>query len=176
MSKLMENKQLVHMASEVVVLMGLTFYFSQKNKKLMGHIEDLAQRVEEQEDLLQKHEQVIRKLVDLVNQLQTVPVPPPQQLRGPKLTPNAHKNKKHPVTLQRHRSEPLQTIGKQQLPVHTSNNKSLQFEQLFSENEEEYEDENEEEYEDDEEVLDKEIAEELLELNEYEEGDLKKQD
>ena len=51
---------MVHIASEVVVLVGLTFYFNQKNKKLMRHIEDLAQRVEEQEDLLQKHEQIIQ--------------------------------------------------------------------------------------------------------------------
>jgi hypothetical protein len=71
MSKLMENKQqMVHIASEIVVLTGLTFYFNQKNKKLMGHIEDLSQRVEEQEDLLQKHEQVIRNLVDFINQQQ----------------------------------------------------------------------------------------------------------
>jgi hypothetical protein len=68
MSTLLENKQIIHVASEIVVLTGLTFYFSQKNKKLTGHIEDLAERIEEQEDLLQKHEQVIRKLVEFVNQ------------------------------------------------------------------------------------------------------------
>jgi hypothetical protein len=65
MSKLFtDNKQMmVHIISEVVVLVGITFYFNQKNKKLMAHIEDLAQRVEEQEDLLQKHEQIIKKIV-----------------------------------------------------------------------------------------------------------------
>jgi hypothetical protein len=68
MSTLLENKQMIHVASEIVVLTGLTFYFSQKNKKLTGHIEDLAERIEEQEDLIQKHEQVIRKLVEFVNQ------------------------------------------------------------------------------------------------------------
>ena len=41
---------MVHIVSEVVVLVGLAFYFNQKNKKLLAHIEDLAQRVEEQED------------------------------------------------------------------------------------------------------------------------------
>ena len=64
----MENKQMIHIASEIVVVIGLTFYFNQKNKKLMGHIEDLSQRIEEQEDLLQKHEQIIRKLLDFINQ------------------------------------------------------------------------------------------------------------
>lgn len=70
MSKLLENKQqMIHIASEVVVLIGLTFYFNQQNKKLTGHIEDLAQRIEEQEDLIQNHENVIKQLVEQVNLL-----------------------------------------------------------------------------------------------------------
>jgi len=80
----MENKQMVHIASEVVILVGLTFYFNQQNKKLKGHIEDLAQRVEEQEDLFQKHEQVIRKLVEHINQQPThphVPETPPEPVK-----------------------------------------------------------------------------------------------
>lgn len=70
MSNLLENKQqMIHIASEVVVLLGLTFYFNQQNKKLTGHIEDLAQRIEEQEDLIQNHENVIKQLVEQVNLL-----------------------------------------------------------------------------------------------------------
>jgi hypothetical protein len=71
MAKLMENKQMIHIASEIVVVIGLTFYFNQKNKKLMSHIEDLSQRIEEQEDLLQKHEQIIKKLVESIKQYQS---------------------------------------------------------------------------------------------------------
>ena len=67
MSKLIENKHMIHIASEIIVLLGLTFYFNQKNKKIMSHIQDLSQRIEEQEDLLQKHEQVIKKLVDFIS-------------------------------------------------------------------------------------------------------------
>ena len=65
MSKLFtDNKQMmIHILSEVVVLIGLTFYFNQKNKKLMAHIEDIAQRIEEQEDLIQKHEQILKQVV-----------------------------------------------------------------------------------------------------------------
>jgi hypothetical protein len=69
MSQILENKQMIHIVSEVVVLIGLTFYFNQKNKKLLNHIEDLAQRIEEQEDLLQKHENIIKKLVSSINEL-----------------------------------------------------------------------------------------------------------
>lgn len=63
----MENKQMIHIASEIVALVGLTFYFNQKNKKLLGHIENLAQKIEEQEDLLQKHEHVIKKMLEFMN-------------------------------------------------------------------------------------------------------------
>jgi hypothetical protein len=66
MSKLIENKHLIHIASEIIVLLGITFYFNQKNKKIMEHIHDLSQRIEDQEDLLQKHEQIIKKLVEFI--------------------------------------------------------------------------------------------------------------
>jgi hypothetical protein len=67
----MENKQMIHIASEIVALIGLTFYFNQKNKKLLGHIENLAQKIEEQEDLLQKHEHVIKKMLEFMNEKDT---------------------------------------------------------------------------------------------------------
>ena len=69
MSKLLtENKQtMAHIFSEIIVIVGLTFYFHQKNKKLLAHIEDLAQRVEEQEDLLQKHDLIIKKFVGYIS-------------------------------------------------------------------------------------------------------------
>ena len=67
MSKLLENKQIIHIATEIVVLIGIIFYFSSKNNKLLDHIEDLSQRLEDQEDLIQKHEQIIRQLVQAVN-------------------------------------------------------------------------------------------------------------
>ena len=81
MSALLQNKQVAHVATEIVVLIGLTFYFSSKNKKLLEHIEDLSQRLEDQEDTIQKHEQIINQLVKLVNrpQLQPVQQQPVQQ-------------------------------------------------------------------------------------------------
>lgn len=71
--KLFDNKQLIHIASEVVVLIGLTFYFSSKNKKLLGHVEELAQKLEEQEDHIQKLEaslqQMGQKMDNLIQQM-----------------------------------------------------------------------------------------------------------
>jgi uncharacterized coiled-coil protein SlyX len=65
---LFENKQLIHIVSEVVVLIGLTFYFSSKNKKLMGHVEELAQRIEDQEDHIQKLENTVQQLSNAMTQ------------------------------------------------------------------------------------------------------------
>ena len=95
---------MVHIVSEVIVLIGLTFYFNQKNKKLMNHIEDLAQRIEEQEDLLQKHENIIKKLVASVN-----------DLHGNK--PSESYNKSQPSkNLSKSQSLPPQSLPSQSLP------------------------------------------------------------
>ena len=70
MSKIFENKTtLIHIASEIIIIIGISFYFSQKNKKLMGHINDLIQRIEDQEDIIQKHEQLINNLNNAINDI-----------------------------------------------------------------------------------------------------------
>lgn len=71
MSKILENKQLIHIAAEVVILVSLVYYFNQKHKKLLTIVEDLAQRIEDQEDLIQKHEQIIEKLWQTITTLST---------------------------------------------------------------------------------------------------------
>ena len=65
----METKQIIHIASEIVVLVALTVYFTQKNKRLSKHIQELAERLEQQEDVIQRHEQVIRRMVDIINSM-----------------------------------------------------------------------------------------------------------
>lgn len=65
--KILDNKQLIHIASEVVVLLGVVFYFSSKNKKLSGHIEELAQRIEEQEEHIQKIETTFQQMSTALN-------------------------------------------------------------------------------------------------------------
>ena len=67
MSTILEKKHMIHILTEVVVLVALTFYFSSKNKKLLEHIEDLSKRLEEQEEIVQNHEKIIQQLVENVN-------------------------------------------------------------------------------------------------------------
>jgi phosphopantetheine adenylyltransferase len=147
MSKLLENKQIIHIAAEIVVLVGITFYFSSKNKKLSDHIEDLSQRLEEQEDLIQKHEQIIRQLVQAMNS-QTGSAQNKKQVVKP-VTKNVSNTKKKLKSRQ------------QQSPL-------LQPTVSFNDNEEINEIESHNSQEDysseDDSVLDAEIADELQEL------------
>jgi hypothetical protein len=67
MSKIFENKQVIHIVSEVIVLTGIIYYFSYKNKKLMTCIQELTDRVNTQEDMMKKQNQMIKELSDKVN-------------------------------------------------------------------------------------------------------------
>ena len=67
MAKMFENKQIIHIAAEIIVIGGLTFYFNQKHKKVVKQVEELNQRLEQQNMILQKHEQIIQRLVNTFN-------------------------------------------------------------------------------------------------------------
>jgi hypothetical protein len=64
MSTLLEKKNIIHIVTEIVVIVAITFYFSAKHKKLLNHIENLSKRLEEQEDLIQKHDKIITQLIE----------------------------------------------------------------------------------------------------------------
>lgn len=92
MSKFFENnKQIIHIATEIVVLIGLTFYFSQQNRTLRKHIEDLAQRIEDQEDVIKKLEDLMKQqgfmLSQLHNWVQRQSSEPPREMDQPNSTP-----------------------------------------------------------------------------------------
>ena len=67
--KLLKNERLVHIVSEAVVILGVTFYFSSKNKQLQNHIDQLAQRLEEQEERFAKLENTLTELTKGQKQL-----------------------------------------------------------------------------------------------------------
>lgn len=81
------KQQMIHMAAEVVILLGVIFYFNQKNRRLSSQIEDLIQRVEEQEDTIQKHEQLLQKIALHLNSKVSVPDVAKSTPRGPRPAP-----------------------------------------------------------------------------------------
>ena len=66
---MLKNKQLIHVAVEGIVLLGMAAYFSSKNKQLLGYVEQLSQRLEAQETQTQKLE---AKIQQLTNALQSI--------------------------------------------------------------------------------------------------------
>ena len=77
--KILENKQMVHIVSELIILIGVVFYFSNKNKAILNQLEELNQRIEEQEQKMDKQEQVLRSLVLQVKSLTQPQVQPQVQ-------------------------------------------------------------------------------------------------
>jgi hypothetical protein len=122
MSKIFDNKQMVHIASEVVVLIALVYYFNQKNKKLLGYIEDLSQRIEEQEDMIENHENMLRKIVEYINAKQTVS----QTTESHSQVTKSHLNRsKPPVSSTRQQRKPPKKTSNSVLQYDTQNKKPM---------------------------------------------------
>lgn len=81
----LENRQLAHILTEVIVLMSVIFWVSRKHSIIMNHIDDLSQRVEEHEDMLKTHDDVINKIVGYINNSQKAYQKPVRTI--PKSTP-----------------------------------------------------------------------------------------
>jgi len=122
MPNLSNNKQLmIHVVSEIAVLAGITFYFTKKNNTLSTRIDELAQRVEEQEDLIQKHDVIIQKLVGYINQQQkqhreekALPVQKPKrivELSTPVQTQERENDEEFSTPVQTHERSPKVTFA-----------------------------------------------------------------
>ena len=70
MTKIFDSKFSIHIISEILVMSAMTVYFSSKNKQLNEYIKDLTQQITKQETLLQKHEQIIRQLIETIKSVQ----------------------------------------------------------------------------------------------------------
>jgi hypothetical protein len=62
MLNIVDKKQIIHIVAEIIIIVGISVYFSQKNKHLLNLINDLTQRLEDQEEQINKHEQAINNL------------------------------------------------------------------------------------------------------------------
>lgn len=85
----MDTARTVHIASEVVILGGVIFYFNNQIKTLKTEIKELKTKLEEDSQSNNKHLQNLYSLVDKINidvkQLASRPppqqyIPPPQQV------------------------------------------------------------------------------------------------
>ena len=86
-----DTKQIIHIASEVVIMSSITAFFLNKTNKLSDQIEELSCRIQEQNnviqqqnEIIQKHDNLILKLLNTVNVLvqgneNMCAMPPPQR-------------------------------------------------------------------------------------------------
>lgn len=180
----LENKQIIQIAAEVVIIVALFFYFNHKHKRLMNHIEDLAQRLEEQDEMIKKHEQIIKQLVEHINRISQIPPQNTYSQTPPRVIVPKPQNKNIKQSSAVSRSKRITEIDQKE---HTeppmqkptpSNNKSSKVSFTNPKNSvrpyEQIEDieEDDDDFDDDDEDLDEELAEELGDLEEI---SLKKQ-
>ena len=89
MSKLFDNKQLLHVVAEVVILLSLTYNISSKFKTVRSYIDDICHRLDEQEEIIETQNKKIETLTNEVktlnfkfNMLQGLPAPISKPLKS----------------------------------------------------------------------------------------------
>lgn len=197
MSEILKNKEILILVGEIAVVAGVCFYFSRKNKQLSTQLEILAKKFEEQQQLINKHEEIIHQLIQITQQQQAMleqlnseapDRPGPPQHPPPKPAPGDNRKIIHmghpqapPV---HHPARPRNTPAP--IPMPKSAMKStrpmappgrVHFHPPAPEEESEIEEESESELEpesDLDENLDEMLKEELLELEEEIQEDRKK--
>ena len=61
------NLTTVHICTEIVVLIGIVVYFFRKNSALVKSLNELTALVHEQNDIIQRHEEILKKIVGNLN-------------------------------------------------------------------------------------------------------------
>ena len=64
-----DTKQIIHIASEIAIIGGITVYFMNKTNKLSEKIEELKEQIQQQQEIIQQHDNLILKLMNNVNAL-----------------------------------------------------------------------------------------------------------
>lgn len=93
-SKFLEdNKQALHVAAEVIALLGVSVYFSRQNRALSNQINELKSRLEEQHEIISRHEHALRQHTRLLQELQdereTRYTPAPKVRKPPRVVPES---------------------------------------------------------------------------------------
>lgn len=57
------SRNVIHIAGEILAFTGIVIYFYKRNKTLENQIKELAVRLEEQDEFIKKHEDVLKKIV-----------------------------------------------------------------------------------------------------------------
>ena len=122
MSFLTDNKQqLVHIASEIVLFAGVIYYFDKKHKTLLNVLEQLVEKINEQNNIISLQDSKLNQLSETITflsdeldkiksnpNLLSPPQPPPQMVHPPPqmvqppemVQPPTQKSKSHVIPIQ----------------------------------------------------------------------------
>jgi len=168
MSSIFQNARLIHIVGEVVILSAVVIYFHLQNQKLTNQIKEIVKKLEEQDELLKKHDVILQRLLTANVQGFQNPGPilrqPQQHMRQMPLqqTAQAQAQAPPPPPAPVQKEIPIRQVKKEIKKVETKP-VVLNLDTSIKEVEEEEEDESETE-----EDLDEEIANELKELEKEE--------
>lgn len=70
MSFIKDNKDIIHIATETVVVIGLGYYIHVSNSNLRNHISELRTSLDSTRTLVNTHEQTIKQLIMKIEELQ----------------------------------------------------------------------------------------------------------
>jgi len=156
----LENRQIVHFVSEIIVIGTVIYWFQKKTTDLTIQLNNMSKKLEEQSLVINRHEQMIGQLVGLVDTLSRgnlVPVPTPHQPKPIVATPVKQKVSFVEEDYKpQHKSKTKQQKildDDESLPVHKPKNKKVEEEEP-----------DEDEYSETESDIDREIQDEIEEL------------
>lgn len=153
----MDTSKMIHMGAEIVLLGGIIFYFNGQTKTLKNEIKDLKVKIEEQQEVTNKH---FNNLYAVIDQMKRAP---PQML--PRFQPAPRQPTEQDTGLRhRKRNKPLDQTDPPKLEQPSKQTTKPQSRQTSSSSSS-----SSQLNDNDEDVLDKELDEELQELEEDEE-------
>ena len=166
MSSIFQNARLIHIVGEVVILSAVVIYFHLQNQKLTSHIKEIVKKLEEQDELLKKHDVILQRL--LTANVQSFQNPGRQQVpqfQEQPMRPQAPQFQERPQAPQT--PQPTRQQPKTEIKIKKVETKpvALNLDTSIKEVEVEVEEDETENEED----LDQEIAKELEELEENDE-------
>lgn len=105
----MNTSQLIHISSEIVVLLGFTFYLQRQITKLSNVYAELKQKVEANEELASKRFDMISEMIDsLANQIQYNKFSQHMTTSHPSFFPQQAQYSQQPHQSPQHQSPPIQ--------------------------------------------------------------------
>ena len=103
----LNTSNIIHIVVEVVALLSLTTYVIQQNRKMMVIIDSLTEKVEEQEEKIDKHDKVISDILKKMSKNKEISFPKPLPASNFLLTPTPKSSKPVSICLDNERCQEI---------------------------------------------------------------------